>query len=209
MRVISVNVGRPRTVEWQGRAVTTAIFKEPVEGPVALRGHNLAGDQQVDLSAHGGRHKAVYLYPSEHYAYWREQLPDIDLGWGMFGENLTVEGLDEDIAVGDLLEVGSALLRVTEPRVPCYKLGLRFGRADMVRRFLHSRRTGFYVAVEREGEIRAGDPIAHLRRGASDVRVSDMVQVYGFPPRDPALVGRILALPDLPEPWRAFLTNHI
>jgi MOSC domain-containing protein YiiM len=208
MRVISVNVGRPQTVEWQGRMVSTAIVKEPLEGPVPVRGHNLAGDQQADLSVHGGRHKAIYLYPSEHYAYWREQLPDVELRWGMFGENLTVEGLDEGIAVGDLLEVGSALLRVTEPRVPCYKLGLRFGRPDMVRRFLHSRRTGFYAAVEREGDIRAGDEIAHLLRGASDVRVSDMVQVYGFPPRDPALVERILALPDLSEPWRMFLSER-
>jgi MOSC domain-containing protein YiiM len=207
MRVISVNVGRPQAVEWQGRMVSTAIFKQPVAGPVALRGHNLAGDQQADLSVHGGRHKAVYLYASEHYAYWREQLPGVDLGWGMFGENLTVEGLDETVAVGDTLEIGTALLRVTEPRMPCYKLGLRFGRPDMVRRFLRSRRSGLYVAIEREGQVQAGDAIRHLH-GSSDVRIADMVQAYGFSPRDPALVARILALPDLSEPWRDFLSNH-
>jgi MOSC domain-containing protein YiiM len=125
----------------------------------------------------------------------------------MFGENLTVEGVDEGIAVGDVLEVGTALLRVTEPRMPCYKLGLRFNRADMLKRFLRSRRTGFYVAIERAGIIQAGDSIGHVRRGASDVTIADMVQVYGFTPKDPALIERILALPDLSEPWRMFLSE--
>nr|WP_255603525.1 MOSC domain-containing protein [Oscillochloris sp. ZM17-4] len=208
MRVISVNVGRPQTLEWQGRTVSTAIFKAPVAGAVVVRGQNLAGDEQADLTVHGGRHKAVYLYPSEHYAYWRAELPGVELGWGAFGENLTVEGLDESIAVGDLLEVGTALLRVTEARMPCYKLGLRFGRPDMTKRFLQSRRTGFYAAIEREGELRAGDEIRHLLRGASDVTIADMVQIYGFPPRDPALAARVLALPDLSAPWREFLTSH-
>jgi MOSC domain-containing protein YiiM len=187
--------------------VSTAIFKQPVEGPVAMREHNLHGDEQADLSVHGGRHKAIYLYPSEHYAYWREQLPDVEFHWGMFGENLTVEGLDEGIAIGDLLEVGTALLRITEPRMPCYKLGLRFGRPDMLKRFLRSRRTGFYAAIERAGAIQAGDSIRYVQRDASDVTIADMVQVYGFSPKDPALVARILALPDLSEPWRQSLSG--
>src|SRR5262245_25306653 len=150
MRVVSVNVGLPREVEWKGRVVTTGIFKTPVAARVALRALNLEGDRQADLTVHGGADKAVYAYPSEHYPFWRRELPGLDLPCGAFGENLTTEGLDEaEVRIGDRFRVGTAEVRVTQPRIPCYKLGIRLGRDDIVERFLWSGRSGFYLAVLR------------------------------------------------------------
>src|SRR5664279_316380 len=158
MKILSVNVGVSRNVIWQGKLVTTGIFKEPVKSPVMLRMLNLDGDQQADLTVHGGVSKAVYAYPTEHYGYWRTELPGIDLPWGMFGENFTSEGLlEETVYIGDKFRIGEAEVIVTEPRMPCYKLGLKFGRTDVIKRFLASRRTGFYFAVLHEGMVTAGD----------------------------------------------------
>src|SRR3989441_6887677 len=166
MRVVSVNVSLPKTVEWRGRKVTTAIFKEPVEGRVRIRRTGLVGDRQADPSVHGGPTKAVYAYPSEHYPFWRDELGRTDLPWGSFGENLTTEGLDErTLRVGDRLRVGSAVLEVTQPRMPCYKLGIRFGRSDMVRRFLASGRSGFFLAGHVGGAVGAGGPAGLFRGG--------------------------------------------
>ena len=160
MKLISVNVGLPREVIWKGKTVTTGIFKEPVKGRVMLRALNLDGDRQADLSVHGGPDKAVYAYPAEHYDYWRRELPGKELPWGMFGENFTTEGLrEEDIHVGDRFRIGTAELTVTQPRLPCYKLGVKFQSEDMVKHFLGSGRTGFYFSVFREGEVGAGDRI--------------------------------------------------
>ena len=160
MKIVSVNVGLPRQVVWKGITVRTAIFKEPFAGAVAIRELNLAGDQQADLTVHGGSEKAVYAYPAEHYEYWRKQLSDVSLSWGAFGENLTTEGLWEDtLCIGDLLRVGSALLQITQPRMPCYKLELRFNRDDMIKRFLLSDRSGFYFSVIERGEAAAGSRV--------------------------------------------------
>src|SRR4051812_3857912 len=157
MKIISLNTGLPREVTWHGRRVTTAIYKNPVEGRVSLRWLNLDGDRQADLTVHGGEFKAVYCYPHEHYGWWMDQLGRRELPMGMFGENLTTEGLDESsVHIGDRFSVGTAHVIVTQPRLPCYKLGIRFQSDAMVRRFLASRLTGFYVAVEREGELAAG-----------------------------------------------------
>ena len=140
MKVVSVNVGLPREIEWQEKRIATSIFKSPVAGPVALRTLNLDGDKQSDLTVHGGPDKAVYAYAIEHYAYWRRELPDAELVPGAFGENLTTEGLDEsDLSIGDVVRAGTATLMVTQPRIPCFKLAARFGRADMVKRFAASR----------------------------------------------------------------------
>ena len=164
MRLVSVNVGLPQRIEWRGEMVTTAIFKEPVSGPVAVKGFNIDGDRQADLTVHGGERKAVYAYPSEHYTFWRSELPEADLPPGAFGENLTVAGLLEaEVGPGDLLDIGTASFAVTVPRMPCYKLGLRFDRLDMVKRFWRSRRSGFYLSVVREGTIVAGDSIRVTR----------------------------------------------
>ena len=163
MRVLSVNVGMPRLVEYMGEPLATGIFKEPVAGPVRVNELNLEGDGQADLRVHGGRFKAVYVYPSEHYAFWREELPGVELPWGVFGENLTTEGVTEsDVRVGDRIRIGSAEFTVTQPRYPCFKLGIRFGRKDIIRRFAKSGRSGFYLAVEKTGEIETGDRIEHF-----------------------------------------------
>lgn len=157
MKIVSVNVGLPREVVWKGITVKTAIFKEPVATTVAIRELNLAGDQQADLAVHGGSEKAVYAYPAEHYEYWRKQLSDISFSWGTFGENLTTAGLWEGmLCIGDLLRIGSAVLQITQPRMPCYKLQLRFNRDDMIKRFLVSGRSGFYLSVIEPGNVGAG-----------------------------------------------------
>jgi MOSC domain-containing protein YiiM len=157
MKLISIQIGRPRKVKWRLRTVTTGIFKEPVSGRLILRRDNLEGDEQADLRVHGGWDKAVYVYPSEHYAFWRAKL-DMPMTHGMFGENFTTEGLDEStVCIGDRFRIGSAVVEVTQPRVPCYKLAVRFGRPDMPRQFHASGRCGFYLAVLKEGHVGADD----------------------------------------------------
>jgi MOSC domain-containing protein YiiM len=187
MKIVSVNVGLPREAVWKGAPVRTAIFKEPVEGLVKVNRLNLAGDQQADLTVHGGLEKAVYAYPSEHYDYWLEQLPGVSLSWGGFGENLTTLGLLEDaLCIGDRLRIGSAVLAVTKPRLPCHKLALRFGRDDMIKRFLASGRTGFYFSVLEDGEVRAGSEAEILSRDPARVTVMDVVRRHQGRARAPA-----------------------
>ena len=178
MRIVSVNVGQPRKVEYLGRAVRSAIWKSPVSGPVRVTRLNLEGDKQSDPRFHGGPDKAVYAYPSEHYAFWARELPGVEFPWGAFGENLTTEGiLDDDVRVGDRLEAGSAEFVVTEPRMPCYKLGVRFGREDMVKRFFDHGATGFYLSVAREGEIAAGDAIVWTARAGGGPTIAEIAAV--------------------------------
>ncbi len=176
MKLLSVNVGQPREVEWHGEAVRTSIYKEPVQGRVRVETLNVVGDRQSDLSVHGGRDKAVYAYPSEHYAFWRKELPGVELPWGAFGENLTTEGLLEDeVHVGDRLRMGSVEFVVTQPRMPCFKLAIRFNRPDIVKRFMRSGRTGFYVAVLREGDIGAGDAIESIGLAGPQPSIAEIV----------------------------------
>jgi len=210
LRVVSVNAGLPREVVWKGRAVRTGIFKDPVEGRVAVRALNLDGDRQADLTVHGGVSKAVYVYPSEHYAYWREELPGVELPWGMFGENLTTEGLLEGaVGIGDRFRIGSAQVVVTEPRMPCYKLGLRFRRDDVIKRFLASRRTGFYLAVLNEGEVEAGDRMERLSRDPHGVTVADITHLYTRKPHDVGLLQRAMSVEALPESWRTYFQDWV
>jgi MOSC domain-containing protein YiiM len=208
-RVVSVNVGLPRLVSWNGGEVSTGIFKEPVEGRVALRRLNLEGDRQADLSVHGGAAKAVYAYPLEHYAFWREELGQ-ELPFGAFGENLTVDGLrlEQEIAVGDRLRIGTAELVVSQPRLPCYKLGLRFGRRDMVKRFLASGRTGYYLAVAAEGEVGAGDRIESIALDPARIPVAEITRVYASDRDDVAAMERLIALDALPEDWRGYFEDR-
>ena len=210
MKVLSVNVGLPREIEWRGQAVRTSIFKEPVSGRVRVERLNLEGDRQSDLSVHGGSEKAVYVYPSEHYPLWRAELPGVDLPWGMFGENLTTVGLLEDaVHIGDRLRAGSAEFLVTQPRMPCFKLGIRFGRPDMVKRFLRSGRTGFYLAVLREGEVAAGDPLEVLAKDEHGVTVADVVSLYTVDVANQDLLRRVSELPSLPEGWRGYFRKRL
>jgi len=203
MKIISVNVGLPRDFEWKGIAVSTAIFKEPVSGPVPIKQLNLDGDHQADLTVHGGPYKAVYGYPSEHYEYWRGELPQQTFPWGAFGENLTTEGLFEDsLFIGDRVKVGSAVLQVAQPRLPCYKLTLRFERDDMIKRFLHSRRSGFYFSVVEEGEVQAGSTIEILSRDPNQVTIADISDLYFSKDPDPELLLRATRVTALPQSWR-------
>lgn len=209
MQILSVNVGLPREVTYRGMTVRTGIFKQPVEGQVSVGKLNLAGDQQADLTVHGGENKAVYAYPAEHYDYWRAQLPDAELSWGNFGENLTLTGLREDgLFIGDRLRIGSAVLEVTQPRMPCYKLGIRFQRDDMVKRFLASRRSGFYLRVLEEGTLSAGIPVELLARDPQQVSVTDIVKLYVDHGRDAQLLDRALRVAALPESWKSWLREH-
>lgn len=210
MKLVSVNVGRPREVDFQGRRVSTGIFKQPVSGRVRLRRLNLDGDAQADLSVHGGPDKAVYAYPVEHYDYWRRELAGRDLPWGMFGENFTTQGLrEEDVRIGDRFRIGSAELVVTQPRLPCYKLGVKFGDRGMVKRFLASRRTGFYLAVAQEGEAGAGDAIELLERNANSISVADVTRLYAFQPNDWEMLARALDSEALPAGWREHFEKQL
>jgi MOSC domain-containing protein YiiM len=210
MRIVSVNVGQVREVEWKGKTVPTGIFKSPVAGRVAVRKHNLEGDRQGDPSVHGGPTKAVYAYPVEHYDFWRGELPDAELGYGAFGENLTTEGLDEEaVAIGDEYRVGTAKLVVTEPRMPCLKLGIRFGRADMVKRFLESQRTGFYFGVVEEGDVEAGDGLELLAKHPAGLTVSEVTRLYSTEKDNEELLRKAIAVEVLPEKWRGHFEEQL
>ena len=210
MRVVSVNVGKPREVEWKGKIVSTGIFKEPVAGRVAMRRLNLDGDRQADLSVHGGPEKAVYVYPAEHYQFWRNEFPNMELPWSMFGENLTVEGLQEDtVNIGDQFRIGSAQVVVTQPRMPCYKLGIKFKRDDILKRFLVSGRSGFYLAVLEEGEIEAGDPITLIKRNENGVTVADITRLYTSDKHNLAALRKAVTVEALPEDWREYFYERI
>jgi MOSC domain-containing protein YiiM len=213
MKVISVNCGLPREVMWHGRVVSTGIFKQPVEGRVPLRQLNLDGDRQADLSVHGGPAKAVYCYPVAHYDYWRKELPDRELPTAIFGENFTTDGLSEDsLYLGDRFSVGSAEVVVTQPRLPCYKLGLRFESDDMVKRFLASRRTGFYLAVTREGDVGAGDEINMIARDPNAVPVCEITRLYvtkEYGGEDAAVLQRIFRIAAVPESWKGYFRERL
>lgn len=208
MKVLSVQVGAPREVPGGDRMVRTSIFKTPVTRRVAIVDTNLEGDEQSDLSVHGGAFKAVYAYPSEHYPYWRTQLPTMDLPWGSFGENLTIEGLLEDhVHVGDRLRVGSAELVVTQPRMPCFKLGIRLGRPDVVKRFLESRRSGFYLSVAHEGSVAAGDAIEVVDRHPDAVSIRELLSLYLREREDRDRLETVLKNPALSDVWKKDLAR--
>jgi MOSC domain-containing protein YiiM len=203
MRILSVNVGRPREVEWRGERVRTSIWKSPVAGRIPLRGVNLDGDEQSDLRVHGGPEKAVYVYPSEHYGFWRGELPGVELGFGHFGENLTSEGLlESEVSIGDRLRIGSAELRVTQPRVPCFKLGIRFGRPEIVKRFLRAGRSGFYLAVVREGDVGAGDEVVRIPVATPSLTVAEVAALHAGRVTDRERMRFASELAGLPEGWR-------
>ena len=209
-KLISVNVGLPRIVMSNGDPVSTGIFKEPVGGRVMLRTLNLEGDRQADLSVHGGLSKAVYAYPSEHYDYWKRELPEIKLPWGMFGENFTTAGLlESELNIGDKFEVGSAIVMVSEPRLPCYKLGIKFDRPDIIKKFLASERTGFYFAVLQEGEVGAGDQIELIETSKDTVKVSDITRLYTREKHNTGLLRRAIEVEALPDGWKNYFQHRL
>jgi MOSC domain-containing protein YiiM len=213
MKLISVNVGLPRDANWHGRTVTTGIYKLPVRDQVTARKLNLDGDRQADLSVHGGEYKAVYAYPIEHYDYWKEKLPGRDLPFAAFGENFTTEGLLEtDVHIGDRFAMGGAEFTVTQPRLPCYKLGVRFESDEMVKKFLASRRVGFYFAVTQEGQVAAGDEIQLLFRDSEAISIAAFVELYvakSWTPADRTKIRRLFELPSLPNDWKSHFDQRL
>jgi MOSC domain-containing protein YiiM len=210
MKLISVNVGLPREVTVAGKTVRTSIWKNPIQGRVHVSTLNVNGDQQSDLFVHGGVDKAVYLYPSEHYSYWRAQLPDVELPWGAFGENFTSEGILEDqTKIGDRIRVGSAEFIVTQPRMPCFKLGIRFNRRDMAKRFLASKRSGFYLAVIREGEVENGNAIEFIEKQETGVTITDIVNLYSVDSQNQELLRRATEARALPQSWKTYFRKRL
>lgn len=210
MKLLSVNVGLPREVISRGKTVTTGIFKEPVQGRIRLGTLNLDGDRQADLRVHGGVDKAVYVYPAEHYEYWRRELPGVELRWGMFGENLTTEGLFEnEVNIGDEFRIGSAELVVTQPRLPCYKLAVKFGRDDIIKRFLESRLTGFYFRVLKEGAVGAGDSIEITHSDPHKVTVAEITRLYLEGRNDLAALRRASRVSALPDSWKTHFKQQL
>jgi MOSC domain-containing protein YiiM len=196
MKILSLNVGLPKEVQAGRALVVTSIFKEPVEGRRAVKRHNIDGDRQADLTVHGGPYKAIYCYPNEHYAYWSRRLPEFALPFGVFGENLTTEGLtEESVCIGDQYRVGTAILQVSQPRMPCFKLAIRFGRADMVKLFWQSGLSGIYFSIVEEGDLSAGDSIQHLSRIQNAISVADIVRLHRGEERHPDLVQRAMQAP--------------
>jgi len=210
MNLISLNVARPRLALYKGATINTAIFKLPVSGPVKLRTLNLDGDRQADLSVHGGPYKAVYAYPSEHYPFWRQELPGMDLPWGMFGENFTTEGLlESELHIGDRLQIGSAIVMVRQPRTPCYKLAAKFQHDDMLQRLLESGRSGFYFSVEREGTVTAGDRFEPLSREPQAATIAEINRLFVEDKYNRALLEKAVASAALPEAWRDYLAKRL
>jgi MOSC domain-containing protein YiiM len=213
MKIVSLNIGLPREVQWHGQSVTTGIFKSPTAARIRLRKLNFDGDRQADLTVHGGKYKAVYCYPVEHYSYWKEKLPSRELPLGMFGENLTTDGmLEDDVRIGDRFAINDAEVVVTQPRLPCYKLGIRFQADDMVKKFLASRRIGFYVAVTREGEVAAGDEIIPVTRNAAGVSIADFLRLFlakRITRADAAAIRQLFELPSVPDDWKSYFYDRL
>jgi MOSC domain-containing protein YiiM len=210
VKVLSVNAGLPREVVWRGKPVTTGIYKQPVAGPVVIRTLNLDGDRQADLRVHGGRDKAVYAYPSEFYELWSRERPELEFGPGTFGENLTTAGLlDGDVSVGDSFRVGTAELVVTQPRIPCFKLGIKMGRDDFVTEFLERGLLGFYLAVAHEGEVEAGDPIVELQRDPRGFRVSEVARLFASDRGNLERMRAAAELDVLPNSWRDYFRKRV
>lgn len=199
MQLLAVSVGQPQEVEYDGGVVRTGIFKKPVAGPVMMRQLNLDGDGQADLRNHGGTHKAVYGYPHEHYAFWQTKLRRNDFTFGQFGENLTTQGLlEDDVFIGDIYRIGSAVVKVTQPRIPCFKLGIRMSDASFPKQFSAEERCGIYFSVVEEGPVQAGDGIKQLESDTNSVSVRDVFHLVHHP-EDKLLLARAAALPTLPK----------
>ena len=209
-KILSINVSLPKEIDFEGQKVTTGIFKEPIEGRIMLRTLNLDGDKQADLTVHGGPDKAVYAYPIEHYEFWRKVYPDMEMPNGMFGENFTIEGLMEsEVSVGDAFEIGSSKVIATQPRMPCYKLGVKFGRMDVLKKFLASGRSGIYFKVLEEGEVGAGDSIVQIKKDINQVGISDIVRLYASDREDIKTMRRAVKVEALPEGWKHYFYEQI
>jgi MOSC domain-containing protein YiiM len=209
-KILSVNVSLPKELDFEGQTVRTGIFKEPVEGRVRLRTLNLDGDKQADLTVHGGPDKAVYAYPIEHYEYWRRLFTNIEMSNGMFGENLTVDGLKEsEVSIGDVFQIGTSKVIATQPRMPCYKLGVKFGRMDILKMFLASGRSGIYFKVLEEGEVGAGDTIEQIRKDPNGITISDVVRLYASDKENIKMMQLAVKVEPFPDGWKHYFLEKI
>ena len=210
MKLVSVQVGRPRTVQWQGKPVCTGIYKEPVIGRIIVYQSNLDGDQQADLTVHGGPDKAIYAYPFEHYMTWGHELGRRDFSFGQFGENFTVEGMREEMVhLGDIFRIGHAWLEVTQPRVPCYKLGVKMGSMQFLKRFLASGRTGYYLRVLEEGEVGAGASVERIKTDPERMTIREAVRLAFVEQRDVAMLEKALRIQALSQEWRNMFQKQL
>jgi MOSC domain-containing protein YiiM len=209
MKLLSINVSKPKPIQYGGKTVQTGIFKEPVAGTIMLREKNIDGDGQGDLRVHGGTYKAIYGYPFEHYAHWRQELRRDDFTYGQFGENLTVEGLLEEVVhIGDIFQIGSRVkLQITQPRVPCFKLAYKMGLPEFPKQFLESRRVGFYFRVLEEGEITAGDAIQRIEVASEPMSVTEIVNLRYFDTDNHEKIARARKLPALSPSWKRDFTR--
>ena len=208
MKLLSVNVSKPKPIQYSGKTIRTGIFKEPVSGTVMLREKNIDGDGQGDLRVHGGTYKAIYGYPFEHYAYWQQELHRDDLAYGQFGENLTVEGLLEAaVHIGDIFQIGAVKLQITQPRVPCFKLAYKMGLPEFPKQFLESRRVGFYFRVLEEGEITAGDAITRIEDAPEPMSVTEIVNLRYFDRDNHEKIAQARKLPALSPSWKRDFTK--
>jgi MOSC domain-containing protein YiiM len=210
MKLISVNVSLPKEIQYKGESVTTGIFKEPVQGRVVLRELNLDGDGQADLTVHGGIHQAVYVYPFEHYDYWKQKLGRQDLPYGQFGENFTVAEMREDqVHIGDIFRLGSAMVQITQPRVPCYKLALRMNLPQFPKLFMTSGRTGFYLRVLHEGEVGASDAIERIETAPDKMTVQEVFHLAFRDHDDREALTRALRLRSLSPGWHSMFAERL
>jgi MOSC domain-containing protein YiiM len=211
VKLISVNVGLPVKVKFGNEIVTTGIFKKPVDKRTYLKKLNLEGDKQADLTVHGGPDKAVYSYPYEYYDFWKREFPDISFNWGMFGENLTTEGLFESqVNVGDIFQIGSSHLVATQPRMPCYKLGVKFGRMDIIKKFLKSEKSGIYFKVIKEGEIGVNDNINIIKKDNNNITIKNIVELIKKDDKENTiLMEKAVKVKDLPSGWKHYFLEKL
>ena len=208
MKIISTNIGDAVEIEWQGKKVKTGIYKYPVAGPIFLEKEDVRNDQVIDRRYHGGADKACYLYSKDHYPYWQSLYPELDWQWGMFGENLTVEGIDESmIRIGDVFRLGEALVQVTQPRQPCFKLGVRFGDPKMVRAFLESPYPGVYVRILEEGFVKTGDEMSLEKQATGNMTLAEVFSLFTRNNDQAELLRRAIEIPELAEACRKDLTR--
>ena len=206
MKVISTNIAEAREIEWQGKLVKTGIYKFPVNQSILLEKEDVKGDHVIDRKYHGGIDKACYLYASDHYAFWKEHYPNLEWVWGMFGENLTVEGLDESkIKIGDVFDIGEARVQVSQPRYPCYKLGVRFESPSMVREFLETPYPGVYIRIIKEGSVQKGDEMKLISRIEQNLTVADVYAPFTSQIDNHELIHSAINQPELAEAWRKSL----
>tara|TARA_R110001632_G_scaffold18671_6_gene57487 strand:- start:1418 stop:2065 length:648 start_codon:yes stop_codon:yes gene_type:complete len=210
MKIISTNIGKATTFLWNGREEQTGIFKYPTDEPLFLSKMDVLKDTVIDREHHAGINKACYLFPSDHYPYWKGMYPELNWDWGMFGENLTVDGLDESIMrIGDIYKIGNAIVQVSQPREPCYKLGVRFGNAKILKEFINYGSSGTYVRILEEGEVKNGDELILQEKSENTLTVKECFQIILARQKDPVLLQKAINNPSLPEYKRDRLKKYV